>query len=296
MSYLGHHLGESYPSAEIQSVYSAAPTDWATRGPRIENQRKRKARQVFGSYQKIKNKLWNNVIASFGLTSKGLEMGSEKFENQRKNRFELNYSIVNIALNIVKSPVDLRLCQWKTISLLYEKLARCIIIIIIILEADTIKQAEMKEKIQKEYFRRTRKLLETKLYSRNFIKGINTWAVPLIRYSGPFLKWTRDELKQMDQSTRKLMTIHKALHPRDDFDRLYVSRKEGGRGLASTEDSFGQISPLAFFRWFLPWPRIGMMSLVTVSPVITAFHSCCLNVVKEETTQKTTKMRTKSSQ
>ena len=62
-----------------------------------------------------------------------------------------------------------------------------------ILEADTIKQAEMKEKILKEYSRRTRKLLETKLNSRNFIKGINTCAVPLIRYSGPFLKWTRDE-------------------------------------------------------------------------------------------------------
>ena len=29
----------------------------------------------------------------------------------------------------------------------------------------------------------------------------------------------------------------KALHPRDDIDRLYVSRKEGGRGLASIEDS-----------------------------------------------------------
>ena len=40
---------------------------------------------------------------------------------------------------------------------------------------------------------------------------------------------------------------------------------------------FGQISPLAFFRWFLPRPRIGMMSLVTVSPVITAFHSRCLS-------------------
>ena len=40
---------------------------------------------------------------------------------------------------------------------------------------------------------------------------------------------------------------------------------------------FGQISPLAFFRWFLPRPRIGMLSLVTVSPVITAFHSCCLS-------------------
>ena len=33
------------------------------------------------------------------------------------------------------------------------------------------------------------------------------------------------------------MTMHKALHPRDDIDRIYVSRKEGGRGLASIEDS-----------------------------------------------------------
>ena len=41
----------------------------------------------------------------------------------------------------------------------------------------------------------------------------------------------------MDQRTRKLMTMHKALHPRDDDERLYVSRKEGGRGLASIEDS-----------------------------------------------------------
>ena len=43
-----------------------------------------------------------------------------------------------------------------------------------ILEADTIKQVEMKNKIQKEHLRRTRKLLETKLFSRNLIKGINT--------------------------------------------------------------------------------------------------------------------------
>ena len=41
----------------------------------------------------------------------------------------------------------------------------------------------------------------------------------------------------MDQRTRKLMTMHKALHLREDVDRLYVSRKEGGRGPASIEDS-----------------------------------------------------------
>ena len=33
------------------------------------------------------------------------------------------------------------------------------------------------------------------------------------------------------------MTWHKALDPRDDVDRLYVSRKEERRGLVSTEDS-----------------------------------------------------------
>ena len=33
------------------------------------------------------------------------------------------------------------------------------------------------------------------------------------------------------------MTLRKALHPRDDVDRLYVSRMEGERCLATTEDS-----------------------------------------------------------
>ena len=67
-----------------------------------------------------------------------------------------------------------------------------------ILEADTIKQVEMKNKIQKEYLRRTRKLLETKLSS--FIKGINTWAVPSLDTRDPFSsgpernldKWTKE--------------------------------------------------------------------------------------------------------
>ena len=106
-----------------------------------------------------------------------------------------------------------------------------------IFEPDTIKQIEIKNKSQKEYLRRNRKLLEIKLNSRNLIKGINTWAVPLVRYSRPFLKWIREELRQMDQRIRKLMTMHKALHPSDDMDRLYISRIEGGRGLASIEDT-----------------------------------------------------------
>ena len=33
------------------------------------------------------------------------------------------------------------------------------------------------------------------------------------------------------------MTMHKAINPRDDVDRLYVSRKEGGRGLTTIKDA-----------------------------------------------------------
>ena len=41
----------------------------------------------------------------------------------------------------------------------------------------------------------------------------------------------------MNQRTRKLMTMHKVLHPRNDVDRLYVLKKEGGRGLTSIQSS-----------------------------------------------------------
>ena len=69
------------------------------------------------------------------------------------------------------------------------------------------------------------------------MKGTNTWAVLLVRYLGPFLKWTREDQKQIKLRTRKLMNMHKALHPRYAVDSLCVSRKERGRGLVSSEDS-----------------------------------------------------------
>ena len=69
---------------------------------------------------------------------------------------------------------------------------------------------------------------------------MNTWAIPLLRYSGPFLNWTGEKLKQKDQRKRKFSTQHQALPPRDDIDR-YVSRKEGATGLASIEDNVGTL-------------------------------------------------------
>ena len=102
-----------------------------------------------------------------------------------------------------------------------------------ILEVDTIKHVEMKGKI-KRIPQENEKVLETKLHWRNFMKRINIWAVPLVRYSEPFLKCIREKLQKW---TRKLMTMHEVLYSRDYIDRLYVLRKEGRRELTNLQDS-----------------------------------------------------------
>ena len=52
-----------------------------------------------------------------------------------------------------------------------------------------------------------------------------------MRYGAGIVKWTKNELDEIDRKTRKVLTLNKEFHPRSDFDRLYVSRMEGGRGL-----------------------------------------------------------------
>ena len=106
-----------------------------------------------------------------------------------------------------------------------------------VLEASQIKMREMKEKVRKEYFRRIRLILESKLNGGNVIKAMNTWAVAVLRYSGGILDWTKEELEGMDRKTRKLMTINRALHPRANVARLYLPRNEGGRGMKSVEET-----------------------------------------------------------
>ena len=68
------------------------------------------------------------------------------------------------------------------------------------------------------------------------VRGANTWIVSLIRYSAAFVGWKKSELQAIDRKTRKLFTMCGALHPKSDVDRLYILRKEGGRGLVSIED------------------------------------------------------------
>ena len=97
------------------------------------------------------------------------------------------------------------------------------------------KNKEMKEKTIEEYKRRLKLILKSKLNGKNKITAINTWVVTIFRYGAGMIECKESELKSVDRKTRKTMTMYGAMLPKGDEDRLYITRKEGGRGLSSVE-------------------------------------------------------------
>ena len=97
-----------------------------------------------------------------------------------------------------------------------------------VLEVDDIKQTETKQNVQKEYFRRVRKILKSKLNGGNIIKAINARAVSVIRYSAGIIDWTKEELQIMNRKTRKLLTIYR-LAAFTSTCRQVILEKIGGR-------------------------------------------------------------------
>ena len=57
-----------------------------------------------------------------------------------------------------------------------------------VLEKGDICQKEMKENIRKEYFKRLRATLKSKLNAKHVSQVINTWMVPAIGYSGSIIE------------------------------------------------------------------------------------------------------------
>ena len=56
-----------------------------------------------------------------------------------------------------------------------------------------------------------------------------------LRYGAGILQWKEGQLKDVGRKSRKIMTMYGALYAISNVDRLYIKRKEGGRGLMSVE-------------------------------------------------------------
>ena len=108
-----------------------------------------------------------------------------------------------------------------------------------IIELDRTKETEMKEKITKEYKRRQRLILKSRLNGRNKVTAINTWAVSILRHRAGIIQWKASELNGLNIKSRKTMAMsggfHQCMLGWSDVDKLSVKRKEVGRGLISVE-------------------------------------------------------------
>lgn len=128
-----------------------------------------------------------------------------------------------------------------------------------------IKQKENKDNTKNELLRRVNKVLRSQLSAKNKITAINIWAVPSFTYTVGILSWSTTELGQVDRNIRSLLTKHGILHPNSAVERLYLPRKEGGRGMTSLEEvslkekekmnSFFANSNLPVHRWVAAFRR-----------------------------------------
>ena len=109
-----------------------------------------------------------------------------------------------------------------------------------ILECDVILHSDVKVAVEKEYFSRIRSILRADLSAKNTVVSISSFAMPVLRYGFGVLKWTMAELRGMDTKTRKVLAKARFHHQRSDVHRLYLSRKDGGRGLVGVFDTHRQ--------------------------------------------------------
>ena len=94
----------------------------------------------------------------------------------------------------------------------------------------------MKEKVQKVYYKRVSAVLKSKLNGENVTNAINIRAVATVRYGAGIINWNKGRLDKIDGQMRKLLNMHRDLHPHSLVDLFYIARAQRGRELLSFKD------------------------------------------------------------
>jgi hypothetical protein len=98
-----------------------------------------------------------------------------------------------------------------------------------------IDHTQIKKEFTQKYKKRLTKICNTKLTGGRMVEALNCWAIPVLTYSFGVVKWSDTDLEALDRLTRVTMTKFRSLHPNSSATRLYLPRKEGGRGLLNLE-------------------------------------------------------------
>ena len=76
-----------------------------------------------------------------------------------------------------------------------------------------------------------RKIWSSELSAYNKHLAHNTFALPVLTPTFGILDWTIREVENLDITARKILNMTENLNRNSDIDRLYVPRRNGGRGL-----------------------------------------------------------------
>lgn len=82
-----------------------------------------------------------------------------------------------------------------------------------------------------------RKLLQSKQNSKTFIGKINSRAEePLTGFIVGVIDWVKNDVKELDRTTRKSLTMYGGHDLKADISLLLLGRQQGGRGLITVEE------------------------------------------------------------
>ena len=133
------------------------------------------------------------------------------------------------------------------------------------IQNSTIKTTEMKRSIQDEYFERLKKIMKTSLNSKNTIDAVNTFATPTISYGFAVLDWSVTELEAIDRETRNVLKKYHLFNNNSDVTRLYLPRRDGGRGLVNITDQYK--NQIVMYSCYLRNTEEQNLTLVSASQV-----------------------------
>ncbi|KAL0878572.1 hypothetical protein ABMA27_003656 [Loxostege sticticalis] len=94
-----------------------------------------------------------------------------------------------------------------------------------------IQQKQTKLELKTKFKQRLKLILNTHLNSKNLVKAINTYAIPVLTYSFGIITWSKTDLDTLQRTINTSLTKFRKHHPKTCTQRLVLARSEGGRGI-----------------------------------------------------------------
>ena len=108
-------------------------------------------------------------------------------------------------------------------------------------QAYWIKTKKFFERVKGEDNKRVKMLTNTEVNYVNLVRAINTKVIPVAAYPMNICKFTRAELKELDQVTKRELRSKNMLGKESSNERLYRRRKDGGRRIKSLKNIYKEM-------------------------------------------------------